>query len=376
MSTFKVTLEKLEILEHPNADALELAKVGEYRAVVRKDQFKDGDYALYIPEQAVLPPELLEELGLTGKLAGKDKNRVKAIRLRGQLSQGIVCRPAALRGDPDLVKLLDDDGAPKLPDPDYAELLGITKWVPPVPVGMAGQVVAAPELIRWGDIENIKRYPTLFEQGQDVVATEKIHGTCFLLTYSRGEDEAWITSKGQGSKNLALVESDTNLYWRAARHWDLPGFAAILCETLDVEQVGLFGEVFGRGVQDLHYGADASRDETLGFAMFDIAVRKDGETKFLDADIWDMAISGLPDKAKFREIPTVPVLYRGPYDYELLAKMAEGKEWVSGKKLHIREGLVVRPAQEDKSELVQGRRIAKFINPDYLTRGGDATEYE
>jgi RNA ligase (TIGR02306 family) len=381
MSTFAVTVEKLRIYEHPNADVLELAEVGKYRAVVRKDQFQDGDYALYIPEQAVLPPELLEELGLTGKLAGRDKNRVKAIRLRGELSQGIVCRPKALHvaWGCQCETGLGDEGATCEAwlcenQSDLSQELGITKWEPPIPTSMAGKVEAAPRLLRWPDIENIKRYPNIFEEGEEVVATEKIHGTCFLLTYSLGDDEAQVTSKGQGSKNLALVQEDTNLYWRAAYRWNLPMLAAVLCEVLDQEQVGLFGEVFGKGVQDLHYGTDAGNDATLGFVLFDIAVQKGGETQFLDAEIWDMALTGLPDK-RWRDVPTAPVLYRGPYDYDRLAALAEGKEQVSGRELHIREGLVVRPAVERRSEVTGGRAIAKFVSDSYLLRG-NATEYE
>lgn len=376
MSTFKVTLEKLRIMEHPNADALELAEVGLYRAVVRKGEFKTGDYALYIPEQAILPPELLEELGLTGKLAGKDKNRVKAVRLRGELSQGIVCRPAALRGDPDLVKLLDDDGAPTIPQPDYADLLGITKWVPPIPVGMAGDVEAAPNLLRWIEIENIKRYPTMFEPGEEVVATEKIHGTCFLLTYDVEEDKVLVTSKGMGGKNLALKESDSNLYWRAARRFDLKNLAREIADAFNFGRVGLFGEVFGKGVQDLHYGRDAGHDGTLGFALFDAMVQDPyGDTRFLSAAFFNTNVKNAAFKARAM-VPTAPVLYEGPYDYDLLAKLAEGKETISGRELHVREGLVVRPREEARSEATGGRKIAKFINPDYLTRGGEATEYE
>lgn len=96
MSTLRVTAERLTVLEHPNADALELAQVGLYRAVVAKGAYRTGDYALYIPEQSVLPAALIEELGLTGKLAGSGADRVRAVRLRGELSQGIVCRPRAL----------------------------------------------------------------------------------------------------------------------------------------------------------------------------------------------------------------------------------------------------------------------------------------
>ncbi|MFD0850638.1 RNA ligase (ATP), partial [Actinomadura adrarensis] len=98
MSTLRVTAERLTIHPHGNADALELAQVGLYRAVVGKGQFQSGDWALYIPEGSVLPDELIAELGLDGKLAGSKKNRVKAVRLRGELSQGIVCLPRAVDG--------------------------------------------------------------------------------------------------------------------------------------------------------------------------------------------------------------------------------------------------------------------------------------
>ena len=95
MSTFAVKVVPITIEPHPNADALELARVGDYRAVVKKGEFHSGDLVAYIPEGAVLPPELIEHMGLTGRLAGKDANRVKAVRLRGALSQGLclACRP-------------------------------------------------------------------------------------------------------------------------------------------------------------------------------------------------------------------------------------------------------------------------------------------
>lgn len=96
MSTFEAKVYKLRIEEHPNADALELAVVGDYRSIVRKGEFKTGDLGVYIPTNAVVPIWLLKRLGLwdedraKGKLAGKDGNRVKEIRLRGILSEGLV----------------------------------------------------------------------------------------------------------------------------------------------------------------------------------------------------------------------------------------------------------------------------------------------
>ena len=78
---------------------------------------------------------------------------MKAVRLRGELSQGIVCLPTAVYDVPLTLDAAAESGR------DYAELLGITKWVPPVPVNMSGRVDPAPNLISWYEIENIKRYP-------------------------------------------------------------------------------------------------------------------------------------------------------------------------------------------------------------------------
>lgn len=362
MSTFRVTAERLTILDHPNADALELAQVGLYRAVVAKGAYRSGQFALYIPEQAVLPAPLIEELGLTGRLAGSAANRVRAVRLRGELSQGIVCVPRALDGV-DLARAAADGT-------DFAGLLGLTKWIPPVPVAMAGEVESAPDLIGWIEIENIKRYPDVFEPGEPVVATEKLHGTACLYTYIPGSGREHVSSKGFGAKSLAIEPADRNLYWRAARHHALAEAAKAIAGELGADRVGLFGEVYGAGVQDLHYGANAGQDGTLGYALFDAAVDAGGAVRFLTAaELDDLAARLFPD------LPRVPELYRGPYDEAALLALASGRESVSGKAAHLREGVVVRSAVERYSDRLGGRAIAKFVSDAYLTRKG-GTEYE
>lgn len=355
MSTLRVTAEKLTVLEHPNADALELAQVGLYRAVVAKGMYRTGDHAVYIPEQSVLPDELIDELGLTGKLAGARANRVKAVRLRGELSQGIVCRPAALAGT--------DLAAAAESGEDFAELLGVVKWQPPVPTSMSGDVVSAPDLLPWVDIENLKRYPDAFEPGEPVVLTEKLHGSCCLVTYVAATGEVQVSSKGIGAQGLALVEDERNLYWRAVRAYGIPAAAARLAERLGAERVGVFGEVFGEGVQDLGYGSSA-RTERPGYAAFDVSAVVDGQLNwFSAAELLD------------GELPLVPELWRGPFDPETVLGFARGKESVSGRELHLREGVVVRPVTERWSPVLGGRAIAKVVSDAYLTRKG-GTEYE
>ncbi|MFB6613642.1 RNA ligase (ATP) [Streptomyces sp. NPDC085524] len=358
MSTLRVTAEELTVHEHPNADALELAQVGLYRAVIAKGAYRTGEFAVYIPEQAVLPAELIEELGLTGRLAGSSADRVKAVRLRGELSQGLVCRPRALAGV-DLVKAAEEGT-------DFAELLGITKWAPPIPTSMSGDVEAAPDLLPWVDIENLQRYPQIFEEGEPVVLTEKLHGTACLFTYVVEGGRSIVTSKGFGSKGLALKEEDRNLYWRAVRGHDVPAVAEKLAARLGASRVGIFGEVYGAGVQDLAYGTDVrTADAPPGLAVFDVSAEIDGQVRWLDPA--ELLAGG--------ELPLVPRLYEGPYALDTVLEWASGRETVSGKALHLREGVVIRSATERYSPVVGGRAIAKAVSPAYLTRKG-GTEYE
>ncbi|WP_406859936.1 RNA ligase (ATP) [Streptomyces sp. HUAS MG47] len=357
MSTLRVTAEVLTVHPHPDADALELAQVGLYRAVVAKGAYKSGDIALYIPEQAVLPADLIEELGLTGRLAGKAKDRVKAVRLRGELSQGIVCRPRALAED-ELARAVTDGG-------DFAERLGITKWAPPIPPTMSGEVESAPDLLPWTDIENIQRYPDVFEPGEPVTVTEKLHGTACLVTYFAEDGRVQVSSKGFGAKGLALQEDPRNLYWRAVHDHGVPAVAAALAERLGARRVGIFGEVYGAGVQDLAYGADARAEGRVGLAVFDVSADLDGKIVWLDpAEVLDDG-----------QLPLVPRLYSGPYDLAKVLELTSGRETVSGEDLHLREGVVIRSATGRYSPVVGGRAIAKSVSPAYLTRKG-GTEYE
>lgn len=362
MTSFKATVERIKVISHPNADRLEVAMVGEYCSIVGKGSFSTGDLVAYIPEASILPVWLQKELGVHGKLAGPKKDRVKAVRLRGVLSQGLVY-PAR-----DYWNVGDD----------VTEELQIKKWDPPIPASLAGEVFAGGlERTISYDIENYKRFPHSIPEGTEVVFTEKLHGTwCQLgvlpecLSTSEADILA-ITSKGLASKGLLMKDNDINaknIYIRVAKSLDIVNKVKSVFDLEKVGPVFILGEVFGSGIQDLTYDANSSKDTTIGFQVFDIYVGMPRQGKYND----DIELSENCNKLGLNR---VPILYRGPFTKQLMAKHTNGHETVSGKAKHIREGIVIRPRLEMFCPDLPGNRLQlKSVSEAYLIRK-NGTEY-
>lgn len=363
MSDFEVLVESVsDVTNHPNADRLSLVKIRDYLCVSAKledgsHRYKPGDKVVYIPEASVVPDGILRMYDFWDKekdkgiLAGKAGNRVKAIKLRGVLSQGIILpagelTPQAYVGH------------------DVAEELGITKWVPEIPTHMNGKVVP----LRFGgfhyDIENLKKYPGLME-GKTVVLTEKLHGTFCCVGYDAQAQEGrrcFVSSKGFLSKGLCFDSWDeenikSNLYMRTVLENEINEKVIHYANKTGSSLVFLFGEVYGKGVQDLQYGLQKPQ-----FAAFDMYV--DGW--WLDSrkfDCFDMHMGG--------KVPSVPFLYQGPFDRGIVDEFASGESMIGG---GIREGVVITPVREETNPLI-GRLILKHVSEAYLTRKGNATEF-
>lgn len=348
MSTFRVEVTRIdEVLPHPNADRLELVRIRGWKAVAAKGIHAAGDAVVYIPEDAIVPEPVLAALDLTGKLAGKEHNRVKAIRLRGELSQGLLMPMHVLQA-------LAGPGE-HAPGTDVAEALGITKWEEPIPAHLAGKAVAWPAWMeKYTDIENIKNFPGVLRDGEPVVFTEKLHGACaaFGMRHAGGELFA-------ASRNLCLARDGANAYWRVADEAGIAEHLRTLLSATGAASATLYGELLG--VQDLKYGFANGR---LGFRWFDVAL--DGAYQDYDGDAHRLLLE--------RGLERVPLLYEGPFSDAVLAEHTDGATVLGAG--HVREGVVVRPAQERYDiDSNLGRVILKSVSGDYLTRKGQATEY-
>jgi len=348
MATWKVIAERIELMPHPNADSLALAKVGPFQLVVATSNgYQSGDIVVFAPERSVLPDAITGEYvnsdtGIS-YLTGPDQNRVKRVRLRGEYSEGVTINPAwvvATLGVPDMNALALNE--------DLSAALGITRYEPPIPANMAGEIEPINVMTAWHehDVEQFRLYATEFHDGEEVIVTEKIHGSQGV--FLRADDgRAYATSKGFAHNLQGIVDNAGNLYWRAARATRL--FERI-AETaaLPERAIQVFTEVFPCQGAGFMYGATAPtlRVYRVFVDGVELSVDQVRDTLPLVHDLW------------------VPVLYRGPFDLATLVALAAGKEQVSGRQAHIREGIVIAPATPRRSREGFGLFL-KVINPKY-----------
>jgi len=387
MSSFEVKVYKVKIEEHPNANAIELLRICDYVSIVKKGEFHEDDLVVYIPEAAVVPRTVLKRIGMwddeknKGRLAGKNGDRVKAIKLRGVLSTGIVY-PLVFRTDVhdmDTGAITDDwvltfprneceAGRKVVEGDEVSEILGITKWEPPIPSSMSGEVFAAFGKTLNFDIENIKRFPDVLEDDEEVYITEKLHGTWCCFGYHPNIEHPIVTSKGLSGKGLAFKFNDinkTNLYMQMFKQYNGTGDGYTMFDGIaHVKSLAyntpiyVLGEVYGQGVQDLTYVDDNKKY----FRIFDIYVGEPTKGRYLPPD-------EVIKIARVLDIDTVPLLYSGPYSKEIIEDLTNGKETVTGKEIHMREGVVIRPLNERRDAEI-GRVILKSVSDAYLLRKG------
>jgi RNA ligase (TIGR02306 family) len=314
MAQRMVVKARAKLFPHSGAERLELCKIGTFQLVVQKGLYQEGDIIIVAPEKSLLPPDLAlryvnSETGIS-YLHGVEKNRVGTIRLRGEVSQGVI---------------IPDKGYEHLPfDEDISAALGITFYEPPIPTHLAGEVESFSSRtsahFTQHDVEQFGIYQNEFVAGEPVLVTEKLHGSQGV--YYRNSNLEWVvTSKGLAQKGLGLKENVGNAYWTAAKN---VGLLEAVNTIFPDGEVQVFAEVLPIQ-KGFNYG-----QQKLTLKIFKVA--RDGAI---------LPYGTLPQWFKDN---FVPVLYAGSFDLEQILPLKDGSETVSGKGLHIREGVVLTPA--------------------------------
>jgi RNA ligase (TIGR02306 family) len=333
----------------PNADAIERFRVLGWWIVGKKGEVRVGDRVVYCEIDSLLPErpefEFLRSNCFKPALLNGDTVlqragfRIKTIKLRGQVSQGI-CFPLAV---------LPQDRAYEVGD-DVTDLLGIIKYEPPAPVGMSGMVKGPfPGFLPKTDETRIQVLEPVLQlyRGQTFYITEKLDGTSFTAFL---RDDQF----GLCSRNLWLDETDnSNLFVRLAQTLNLPEKLRRIRDNFGF-QPALQGEVIGPGIQKNKYGL--GHVDLRVFSLIDI-----DRYSLVDREIMLSAL----EQAGLTSVPQLGEIVLN-HTIDELVEIAVGRSQLNAN-AH-REGLVFRPAQEIHDATLGGRLSFKVINPQFLLK--------
>jgi RNA ligase (TIGR02306 family) len=334
----------------PNADAIEKIRVLGWWVVSKKGEHKPGDKLVYCEIDSLLPErpefEFLRassfkpaQTSPEGEVVLPAGFRIKTVKLRGQVSQGI-CFPLSVLPP----SASTEEGV------DVTDVLGVRKWEPPLPIGMGGKVKGGfPGFLPKTDETRVQVLEPVLRRhrGKTFYVTEKLDGTSFTAFLRDGVF-------GVCSRNLWMDEADeSNIMVRVARRLKLEEKLREARERRGLD-LAVQAEMIGPGIQKNKYEL---KEVTLRvFSMLDV-----GTYKLLDH------ATSLEVVREFGLEP-VPQLGTVVLDHSIddLVVFAEGVSVLNPKAQ--REGVVLRPLAEEYDEDVGGRLSFKAINPKFLLK--------
>jgi RNA ligase (TIGR02306 family) len=333
------SIQKVKALDPiEGADAIERTTVLGWQLVVKKGEFKLGDLIVYCEIDSLMPDvphfKFLKPRGM----------RIKTIRLRGQISQGI-CFPLSILP---LDFKVEEDA-------DCSEALGIIKYEPPVPANLLGIAKGKfPSFIPKTDETRVQVLQELLDKykGEKCYITEKLDGSSATYFIKDGEF-------GVCSRNLELLEDAENSMWKFAREHDLENKLRALNKNIAIQ-----GEIVGEGIQSNKLKLRGQ--SVLFFNAFDIdkyGYLSYEEMKKLFTDIG---------------LEMVPILSE---NYKLSGSIDDIIKLATTKSIILKdvwaEGIVIRPYELKKdtglsNEYLSGGRVSfKAINPEFLIKYGE-----
>lgn len=336
------TISKIEPID--NADNIELATIEGWKSVIKKHTHKVGDTVIFVPIDTVLPPKEWNKF-LWDKNDPAKPIRVKTVKLRGAVSQGLIF-PRTLISAQEIWDHMDDPTE----DVSIAGMLGITKYEKPVPAQLMGQVKGnfPTHLVSKTDEDNLKSNIKVLEELKEadfVEATLKIDGTS--ATYIKETDGTFRVC----SRNMELKDTESNVYWQMARKYNIqenlkPGYS-------------IQGEIAGPGIQ----GNTASYPEVSLFVFntFNLIDRKP-----LNRSSWFNALTLIDDLTI--KVPIVRLFDASEFSSMTIDDLQEWVNKITYNNNKPAEGIVFRGIKDGKimySQKLQKMLSVKIINQNY-----------
>jgi len=317
------------------ADAILCAKVLGWECVVKKTEFSIGDLCVFFEIDSILPIASWNDHLRKDPLKSL---RIKTIRLRGQLSQGLAL-PMSLLPVGEYVE-----------GQDVTEIVGVNKYELVVPAHLSGIIKGNfPSFLHKTDEVRLQSEPDVLDEAiameLTLVGTLKMDGTSF--TAYRHDDDFGVCSR-----NLDLKETEDNAHWKITRELKLE-------EILRSEPINLSiqGELVGPGINGNRIGLTAP--ELHLFNLFNIDTGK------------YLAYGELREFGKKHGLNVVKLVGHnvfssgGPTTVARMLEVASELNYDNGLPA---EGIVWRPTVETYSQVLKGRMSWKTISNRYLEK--------
>ncbi len=361
-----------EILPIPDADKIEMARVGGWQVVVaKKDNFKVGDKVVYIEIDSVVPNDREEFAFLQDK-----KYKVKTIKLRGQVSQGLIMPMSIL-----------PEGNYEVED-DVTKILGIKKNEPKAKTAMEPNEMrlrnARPVLskkpwfkkmmryewfrkfafkflipkkkksgsfptefkgVKKTDQERCENMPWVLKDKRPFIVTTKIDGSSItvVLDKRKRKEDIWVCSRNvrqvdRNMKNYHSVEGDDNVYWQVVDKYNIIDFLRAMRKRFNLKWIAIQGEVAGTSKGGAKIQKDPHGFNELRFFGYDLIFPEKGKLNVIEA-------KKLCEEFDIEWVPIVDTNYILPDDFEEFKLQADGPCEAPGSK-GMREGYVYRLAED------------------------------
>jgi len=333
-----VSIQKVWKIEAiPQADSIETAFVMGWQVVVKKGEFSPMQECLYFEVDCFLPIreefEFLRATSYRNSQFMGEGFRIKTMRMRGQISQGLILPLSAF---PEIQEGMDPE--------EIQKALGVRKWELPEVEGSAGtQIGNKPYGIPTTDEPRVQSEDSLRIAllGHPYYISTKMDGTsCTMYAYEG--------SFGVCGRNFEYKDDDKCSMWKFAHKHALPEKFLALNRN-----IALQGEFCGEGIQKNRLKLIAPQ-----WYIFDAV------------DLDTHHYLGLDEMAGLAEslgLACVPIEERGDsfgYSLDEILERARGK-YPSGQ---LKEGIVIRPP-EYMAEAESRRRVSfKALNNDFLLK--------
>lgn len=326
------------------ADSIEVAKILGWDVVVKKGTFTEGSLCVFIEIDSVVPPKPEFEFLRPRHFV------VKTIKLRKQISQGLAM-PLSI-----LPPIHDPSSVPPIPAPsegqDVSEVLGVIHYEKDIPAQLRATIRGnfPRQYCPKTDEPRIQGCYGVAQEmvGRVIYATVKMDGCSATFIHCNGDTHVC-------SRNNSLQPDENNTFWKMEKKYN------ILEQLKARGNFAIQGELCGPGIQGNKMGL--ADHELFVFNIFDI-----------DRQVY-LNLNQMCDMIKDMNLQMVPMAPIGdlcwvkePPTLERLLELAKGT-YANGAP---REGIVIRPVTEAKSERLHGERMSfKVVNNDFLLKNDE-----